>query len=419
MLLRQRFALVPALCLVAFGLASSAGAEDWPQWKGPERNGLSQETGLLKEWPEGGPKQVWMTDQGGLGYAGPAIVDGKLYTLGALDGVAHLLAFDANTGERLWATEIGEDFDNAWGDGPRSTPSVEGDLVWAMAGRGTLICCKIADGSEVWRVEMTDLGGKVPEWGYAESPLVDGDKILCTPGGAEGAIAALDKKSGKVLWRSKELGDAAHYSSVVKMPRQRRDLYVQLLPERVVGIDAANGAVQWQLPWPGRVAVIPTPLVEGDRVYITAGYNAGCRLFEVGGRGDEVTGEVFENKLMKNKHDGFVLVDGHIYGYSDGVGWVCQNWDTGELVWRERSKLGKGSVAYADGRLYCLEEDTGTVALVEATPEGWSEHGRFELEPQSEQRSARGRIWVHPVISGGKLFLRDQEYLYAFDIKAD
>lgn len=394
----------------------AVSADDWPQWRGPNRDGLSQETGLLQEWPTEGPELVWMSREAGLGYAGPAIVGDRLYTLGSLDGDSHLMAFDVATGKRLWATPLGPDYDNRWGDGPRSTPSVEGDLVWAMGARGVLICCKASDGSEVWRVSMEDLGGKIPNWGYAESPLVDGDKVLCTPGGAEGAIAALNKKTGEVLWQTEELADEAHYSSIVKAKRERNDIYIQLLPKRAVGINANNGTKLWESPWPGDVAVIPTPLVNGDDVFISSGYGAGCRLLTMTPRGDSVEMK-YENKDMVSKHHGMVLVGGHLYGYSDGKGWICLDWKTGETVWRERGALGKGSIAYADGMLYCLGEDDGEVVLVEASPEKWNEKGRFTLEPQTEQRADSGRIWVHPVISGGKLYLRDQELLFSFDIK--
>jgi outer membrane protein assembly factor BamB len=406
--------------LFAAGLVLTCGslatADDWPQWRGPQRDGISAETGLLKEWPPEGPKQVWISREAGLGYAGPAIVGDRLYTLGSLEGDSHLMAFDTKTGKRVWATRLGPDYDNRWGDGPRSTPSVEGDLVWAMGARGVLICCKASDGGEVWRVNMEDLGGTIPTWGYAESPLVDGDKVLCTPGGSKGAIAALNKMTGELLWQTEELADEAHYSSIVKSKRDRYDIYVQLLVKRAVGINANNGTVLWESPWPGQTAVIPTPLIDGDDVFITSGYGAGCRLLTMNARGDSVK-TAYENKDMTSKHNGLVKVGKYLYGFSDGKGWVCLDWESGETVWRERGKLGKGSIAYADGMLYLLGEDDGDVVLIEASPDGWNEKGRFTLEPQTEQRADSGRIWVHPVIANGKLYLRDQELLYSFDVK--
>lgn len=416
MLHKAPFAIVLLTLLVAGATAPSADAEDWPQWRGPNRDGLTQETGLLQEWPEEGPPQVWLSREAGLGYAGPAIVGDRLYTLGSLDGETHLMAFSVEDGTRIWATPMGPHYNNAWGNGPRSTPTVEGDFVWAMGARGVLICCKAADGSEVWRVHMEDLGGKIPTWGYAESPLVDGDQVLCTPGGAEGAIVALDKRTGELLWQTEEVVDEAHYSSLVKSKREGADIYVQLLPRRVVGVNATNGDVLWQSPWPGETAVIPTPLVHGDSIFVTSGYGVGCRLLTMSASGDSIVETQYENKNMKNKHDGLVRVGDHIYGYSDGVGWICQDWKTGRIVWRERSKLEKGSIAYADGRLYLLGEREAEVVLIEASPEGWNEKGRFQLAPLTEQRSNRGGIWVHPVIANGRLYLRDQELLFSFDV---
>ncbi len=410
---------IVTLTLLAFvSPGSLSSAEDWPQWRGIDRNGLTTETGLLKEWPSEGPEQVWISREAGLGYAGPAIVGDRLYMLGSLEGESHLMAFDVHSGKRVWATSIGEDYDNDWGDGPRSTPTVEGDHVWAMGARGVLVCCKTSDGTKVWEVEMEDLGGQIPTWGYAESPLVDGDKVLCTPGGDEGAIAAFDKLTGKLLWQTAEVVDKAHYSSIVKSKRDSYDVYVQLLPSRVVGVNATDGTVLWESHWPGQTAVIPTPLIHDDDIFVTSGYGVGCRLLKMNAQGDSVETE-YDNKNMKNKHDGFVRVGDHIYGYSDGVGWICQEWATGEIVWREKSKLEKGSIGYADGMLYLLGEREGEVVLIDATPEGWSEKGRFQLGPLTEQRSPRGGIWVHPVISNGRLYLRDQELLYSFNVKQD
>jgi outer membrane protein assembly factor BamB len=261
---------------------------------------------------------------------------------------------------------------------------------------------------------MEHLGGERPNWGYTESVLVDGAQVVCTPGGSKGAVAALDKMTGKVLWQSKEFTDPAHYSSIVPAQINGAPQYVQRTEKTVVGISPRDGKLLWKTSFPGRTAVIPTPIVRGNEVYVTAGYGAGCKLVRI--EADNQVTEVYQNKVMKNHHGGVILVGDHIYGYAD-PGWACQDFKTGDPVWNHR-KFGKGAIGYADGMLYCLEESSGTVALVEASPKGWNEHGRFTLDPQTKIRSSSGRIWTHPVISNGKLYLRDQDLIYCYDVKA-
>ena len=393
-----------------------ASAGNWPQWRGPERTDVSNETGLLKSWPAGGPKRVWLFQNAGRGYSGPAIVGTNLFTIGAREGIEYLLALDAEAGKELWAAKVGEELKNGYGDGPRGTPTVDGERVYAMGGQGSLICANLSDGKVLWQHSMKGFGGGRPHWGYTESVLVDGDKVMCTPGGGKGAIVALNKMDGKLIWQSKEFTDEAQYSSLIAVNHNGVRQYIQLTKEHVVGVAAADGKLRWSADFPGRAAaaVIPTPIFHDGYVYVTAGYGVGCKLVKLGS-GNETT-EVYLNKVMKNHHGGVILVDGYLYGHSD-PGWVCQDFKSGKQVWMER-KLGKGAVAYADGMLYCLEESSGTVALVEASPQGWKEHGRFKLEPQSTQRSPSGRIWTHPVITGGRLYLRDQELLSCYDVDA-
>jgi len=395
---------------------ATVSAVDWPQWRGPNRDDVSKETGLLKSWPEGGPKQLWVFENAGLGYSGYSIVAGKLFTMGIRNGAEELIAVDIKGGKELWSAKIGGILKNGWGDGPRGTPSVDGGFVYAMGGQGILICANVADGKIAWQRTMQEFSGKTPGWGYTESVLVDGDRVLCTPGGSEGAVVALDKKTGKTLWQSKDFTDGAQYSSIVATELNGARQYIQLTMKSVVGLNSTDGKVLWKVEFPGKTAVIPTPIVHGNQVYVTAGYGVGCMSFKVGA-GNTIE-KLYENKVMKNHHGGVILVDGHIYGHSDGVGWTCQNLATGEEVWSEKTALGKGAVAYADGRLYCLAENNGTVVLAEASTKGWKEHGRFKLEPQTTQRNPQGRIWTHPVIVDGKLYLRDQELLHCYDVKA-
>ncbi len=416
-LLMKRIGSIPCVAFtvtVLFCVPFGARGLDWPQWRGPDRTDVSKETGLLKEWPAGGPKRFWLYKNAGQGYSGPAVTDGKMFTLGTRDGAEVLLALDANTGQELWTAKVGDVLKNSYGDGPRGTPAVDGSRVYALGGQGTLVCVQAADGEVVWQQTMQGLGGGIPRWGYAESPLVDGNQVVCTPGGGKGAIAALDKVSGKVLWQSKEFTVPAHYSSpIVAEPHGTRQ-YIQLTEKALVGVSASDGKLLWKSSWPGSTAVIPTPIYQDAQVYVTSGYGAGCKLVRISA-GNKVS-DVYQNKVMKNHHGGALLVGDHIYGHSDGAGWVCQNLKTGEEVWSHRG-FGKGAIAGADGMLYCLEEGSGTVVLIEASPKGWKEHGRFKLDPQSKIRSGSGNIWTHPVIANGKLYLRDQDLIYCHDIK--
>jgi outer membrane protein assembly factor BamB len=397
---------------VRVGLAESY---DWPQWQGPQRNGLTDEKGLLQQWPDGGPQRKWLFEKCGAGYGGPAVVNGGLFILGARDGVCQLIALNVNTGQEVWATPLSPEFQNDWGNGPRGTPTVDEGRVYALSASGTLICVRAKDGRELWRTTMESLGGRVPNWGYTESILIDGNKLLCTPGGPRGAIAALDKGTGQVIWQSEELTDFAHYSSIVRGEIHGRPQYVQLLEKRLVGLSTEDGRLLWEVDWPGNVAVIPTPIINYNHVFVTSGYGAGCKLVAISAQNEATT--VYENKLMKNQHGGVIRVGDYVYGFSDDVGWLCLDFRSGERKWRDRDALGKGAIGYADEKLYCVDQAEGQVVLIDASPEGWSERGRFTLSPQSSKRSPRGGIWVHPVIVDGKLLLRDQELVYCFDVK--
>jgi len=415
-----------------------SSTKDWPQWRGPQRTDVSNETGLLRQWPESGegPKQLWVSRDAGIGYSGPAIVEDILYTMGALplsaagldaegseEAVAaakeYLLAIDARTGKKTWAAEVGEVFQNRWGNGPRCTPTVDGDFVYALGGLGDLVCVDRTDGKVLWRRSFTeDFGGEVPNWGYCESVLIDGDRLICTPGGADGAMAALDKRTGEVIWRSPEFTDGAQYASIIAIENGGKRQYVQLTQQHLVGIDAKNGETLWSIDWPGRVAVIPTPIFHNHSVYATSGYGVGCQrvLLDAENKAEGVY-DPRNKKNMKNHHGGVILFEDHVYGHSDNVGWLCQNFEDGKKVWSEKGDLGKGAIAYADNRFYCIGEDDGRVVLIEASPKGWNPKGEFTLSPQTELRKPAGRVWTHPVIVDGRLYLRDQEMLYCYDVR--
>ncbi len=393
-----------------------AAAENWTQWRGPHRIDHSPDKGLLKAWPAEGPKQDWVFKNAGVGYSGPAIVDGVIYTLGAREDEEQLIVLDAKSGKELWSVGISPSYENNWGNGPRSTPTIVEGIAYIMSAKGDLAAVDLKSKKISWKVSMTeDLGGKLPGWGYTESILVDGNQVICTPGGKEGAVAALDKKTGKVIWQSAEMAKEAWYSSPVKATINGKDQYVQLAHKNLFGVDAKSGAVLWKTDWRGGVAVIPTPIVKGDSVYITSGYNAGCKKVTITSSGVNVDYD-HEGETMVNHHGGVIALGEHIFGHSDKGGWTCQKWDDGSLVWQSK-KLDKGAIGYADGMFYCVGENKGDVVLIEASTTGWNESGRFVLSPQSEIRKKEGRIWTHPVILDGKLYLRDQDMIYCYDVK--
>jgi outer membrane protein assembly factor BamB len=416
-------------------LAAACGvlvAADWPQFRGPERDDISKETGLLKTWPAGGPKLLWTNDQAGLGYSGPAVVGERLYTMGARDKTEYVYALDTRNGKEIWVAPVGETFTfkgNNWGDGPRATPTVDGELLYALGGQGELVCVETATGKERWRKSMTkDLKGGVSllggaSWGYSWSPLVDGDQVICVPGGSQGTLAALNKKTGEVIWRSQGLTDPAPYASPLARGSGNDRQYIQLVDHGVAGVAAKDGRVLWDYhrkPHYNDV-VIPTPVIQDNEVY-TATVD-GCDLVKVSeaAKGLEAV-KVYGTNKMKNVLGGFVLLDGKVYGYFEGKGWTCQDFKTGQITWSSKA-LGKGSLTCADGRLYCYTEDDGIVALAEPNAKAWKPAGRFEIprkskfHPPDGEQFPGGKVWTHPVVANGRLYLRDQELIFCYDVK--
>jgi outer membrane protein assembly factor BamB len=390
-------------------------AVDWPGFRGAHRDDVCLETALLAQWPEAGPKKLWMSTEAGLGYAGYSIAQGRLYTMGLHGDSEDLMAFDAASGKLLWTTPVGPIFTNKWGDGPRGTPFIDEDRVYTLSAQGYVLCASAKDGKPLWNASLKDFGGKPPGWGYTESVLVDGNRLLLTPGGPSGTVLALDKMTGKKLWQSADWTDPAQYGSIVPATINGIAQYVVLTMQNVGAVEAATGKKLWLSPWNGRTAVIPTPVVSGNEVYISSGYSVGCKKVRISS-GNQPE-DLWTNTHMINHHGGVILHKGYLYGYSDKSGWTCQDWSTGEVKWAEK-KLGKGAIHCANGQLVLLDEKDGTVALIDASPDGWKEHGRFKLDPQTTQRKPDGRIWTHPVISDGRLYLRDQELLFCFDVSA-
>lgn len=419
--MKTRLLLALALCLAALGMP--ARAADWPQWRGPNRDDASKETGLLKRWPGEGPKLLWVYSDAGIGYSGPAVVGERLYTQGALDGKDCLYALDVKSGQRLWNTPFSPEWKNGYGDGPRGTPTVDGDRVYAIDGQGELICADAASGKKLWQVGLKkDLGGQMMSgWGYSESPLIDGDKVICTPGGDKGTLAALDKMTGKLIWRSSGAKNKAAYSSVIVGEVGGIRHYIQLTSEGLIGVSAKDGKLLWKSPIGGcSTATIPTPIFHDGYVFATSGYgNAKPGLVKLTAKDGGIEAEeVYSNRTLANKHGGVVLVDGVLYGNSEQGGpWVAMDFLTGQKLGWEGRKLSRGSITYADGRLYLYGEDNGAVVLLEPDPKEWKEAGRFKIPQETKQPRQRGHIWTHPVVANGRLYLRDEDLIFCFDVK--
>jgi outer membrane protein assembly factor BamB len=384
--------------------------EDWPQWRGPRRDGVSAERGLLKSWPQSGPPLAWKVGGAGEGYSSFAVAEGRLFTLGARADREYVVAYDATTGKRLWEVPHGRRFTSNRGDGPRSTPTVDGNRVYAFGANGDLTALDVASGHIAWTVNVIrDFGGQNITWGLSESPLVSGDRIIVSPGGSGSAIVAVNKADGKLLWKSE--ADRAGYSSAVlhEMGGVRQAIY--FTGQRALGIDLANGRVLWSYDRvANRTANIATPIAHGNHVFLSSDYGTGAALLQLTPAGGGITArEVYFTREMRNHHASSVLTGDYLYGFSGAI-LTAMRFETGEVAWRDRS-VGKGSLVCADGRLYLFSEG-GVVGLAEATPEGYREHGRFSL--------AIGSLptWSHPVVSNGKLFLRDQDTVYAYDVRS-
>ena len=425
--------LVLVLSLVA---GSFVHADDWPQFRGPDRTGVSKEKGLLKAWPKEGPKLAWTYKNAGLGFSTVSVVKGVVYTLGTdmkfNDGL--IIAIDEKTGAELWTHKIGPMFSfkgNTWGDGPRSTPTIDGNLLFALGGQGELICLDLITKKELWRKNLIkDLNGEMmTKWGYSESPLVDGDLLICTPGGKNGNLAALEKKTGKLVWQTKDWTELAPYSSPIVAEIQGVRQYIQTgytggaKGGSVAGVDL-KGKVLWRKQYftGDSYNTAPTPIVQGNLVYATE--QNGCQLFDINAM--QVATEQYKalkaKKKVKNNHGGVVLIDGKIYGHTDPGGWICQDLKTGAEEWLERNQLkcNSGATTAAEGLLY-FYTDEGEVGLVDATPKGFNLVSSFTIPvkstiPAMRPSSRESKMWAHPVIANGHLYLRDNEYIFAFKI---
>lgn len=406
--------------VVLSGLTLNARAADWPQWRGPKRDGLSQETGLKQKWPADGPKLLWQQNDVGEGYSTPAIVGDRIFLMGNRGMEDEFVACLAvKDGSEIWTMRVGNVGANTGPQypGARSTPTVDGNLLYALGSDGDLVCLETAAGKLRWKKNLReDFAGEPGHWAYAESPLVDGEIVVCTPGGKEATLVALDKKSGDTVWKTAiDPGDQAAYASAAIALLDGKKEYVQFLQKGVVGVDAKTGKFLWRYERTaqGSPANIPTPVVLDDLVYSSTG-RGGAGLVKLSADGEGVKAEqVYYQGKLPTSIGGAVLVDGLLYGTTN-QGLVCADFATGEIKWQDRS-IGAASLCYADGRLY-LHGENGEIALVLASPEKYQELGRF-TPPDQPDRSGRTKAWAYPVVSNGRLYVRDQGFLWCYDVR--
>ena len=405
--MRRIVTFAGAVCL-ATGVLNAA---DWPQWQGPDRDRVSKETGLLKEWPAGGPKVVWTATGLGAGYGSMAVAGPRVFVQGMRGTSSMVIALNRADGKEVWAKALGQPRDNDRGPGPRGTPTVDGDRLYVLTENGDLACLK-TDGAVVWqRNILKEFGGSQIQWLISESPLVDGPHVVVTPGGRGAGMVKLDKMTGQTVWTAKELSDTAGYSSIIAADVQGVRTYMTFTASAGVGVRASDGKVMFRYPKAAnQVANIATPIYSNNKVFFTSAYGTGGGLLDLTAQNGEVASkEVYFTQNMKNHHGGVVLVDGYLYGFSDAI-LTCLEFATGNQMWRDRS-VGKGTVTYADGHLY-IQGERNAFALAEATSSGYREKGRFDI-PDKGLPS-----WAHPVISDGRLYVRNQDTLLAYDIKA-
>lgn len=434
-----------ALCWGIF--LSCAFADDWPQWQGPDRNAISKERGLLKEWPKEGPPLAWKVTAIGGGDSAPAVAAGRLFGMSNRGEDEVVWALSEADGKELWVTRLGPVSKQQMPqskEGPGCTPTVDGERLYVLGMGGELACLQVKDGKVVWQRSLTrDFGGQVPTWSYRESPLVDGDKLICTPGGTNALLAALDKLTGKTIWQTPALASGggseegpgggrgrggfgrseAAYASVIAFDFEGQRQYAQLAAKTLIGVAAADGKFLWRYDAPANRTGIncTTPLYHDGQVFASSAYGAGGGLVKLSkdANGSIKAEEAWFAKKMQNHHGGVILFDGSLYGANggnEGGFLVCLDFKTGKVLWDGRDdaerRAPKGSLAMADDRLYYRTEK-GAVLLIEPNSKEYVERGRFE-QPDRTKLPA----WAHPVVANGKLYIRDQDLLLCYDVKA-
>jgi outer membrane protein assembly factor BamB len=409
------FVLMLVLTLTPLGIGAPAPNAEWPQWRGPQRNGLSADKGLLKQWPSAGPPKAWSISNLGEGYGSLAVVGDRIYVQGTSGSASTLFCLNRADGKTLWTASLGPKVEEGRGNGPRSTPTVDGDRIYALTENGDLACLRTTgrEPSRLWSKNiLKEFGGSNPGWLISESPLIDDNRVIVSPGGNEAGIVALDKMTGKTIWTAKELSDQAAYSSCIAAEIGGVRTIMNFTSKAAVGVRASDGKLMWRYDKAAnRTANCTTPVFADNKVFFTSDYGTGAGLLGLTAQNGEVKAqELYFTKDMRNRHGGVVLVNGYLYGFSGYPGpLTCIEFATGKKMWADRS-VGIGSLAYADGMLYIIGEKQ-VVGLVEATPNAYVEKGRFTIPDQGKES------WAHPVVAGGKFYVRDQGALTCYDVK--
>lgn len=412
--------------VLASGLVFCLAGADWPQWRGPNRDGISQETGLLKKWPENGPKLIWQQKGIGTGYSTPAIANGRIFLVSnkGLDN-EFVQALQVNDGKQIWSTKIGKvgnPDQNPNYPAARSTPTVDGNLVYALGSDGDLACLDAATGNIKWQKNVRkDFGGKPGVWAYAESPLVDGDAVVVSPGGKEATLVALNKQNGEVIWKSPvPEGDAAGYASIIIVNAAGVKQYVQFLAKGLVGVDAKTGKFLWRYDRTAQnsMANIASPIEKDGIIYSCTHYTGGGAV-KLAKDGDGVKAEeIYMQRKLPTAIGGAVVVGDYLYGTSRELT-LCVNFRTGENKWVHQRDVAPASILYADGMLYLHGENAGDVALVEASPDGYKQVSHFTPPDVPTDRGGKEKAaWQYPAVANGRLYIADWDTLWCFDINA-
>ena len=412
-----------ALCSVTaavllVGVASAGQSEEWPQFHGPTRDNKSTETGLLKKWPDGGPKLLWTASGLGKGYSSVSIADGLIYTAGKIEKQTFVFAFDT-AGRPKWKVASGASWvagkNMRWAmryDGSRATPTIREGTAYHVSGQGRLTAFSAQDGREVWTMDLLEqFDAKCPKYGICESVSIDGDKLICCPGGTKGYMVALDRKTGKLIWANTEIKDPVGWCSALILELGGLRQIITMSAKAVFGVDVNTGKLLWRVEHGNvRNNNATDPIFNDGYVYASSGYGGGSILVKLTAAEAGIQAEkVWSSKLLDNHHGGVVLVDGHLYGSGhNSKGWFCLDFMTGEKKYQEP---GKGSLTYADGMLYCMSEK-GLMSLVEATPSARKVVSSFQVPKGGE-----GAHWAHPVICGGRLYVRHADKLFVYDVK--
>ena len=389
-----------------------APAFDWPQWQGPDRSGVSKETGLLQQWPAAGPPVVWSITGLGAGYGSLAVKGDHIYVQTLNRSGSTVSSLNRGDGRVEWTKAIGRGGSNDRGPGPRGTPTLDGDRLYVLTENGDLACLNAANGASIWqRNILADFGGRQIPWLISESPLVDGGNVIVTPGGPRAGMVALDKMTGKTVWQSEQLSDEAGYASPIAAEVQGVRVIMTLTADAGVGVRASDGRLMWRhTAVANGTANVATPVFSDNKVFYTSNYGTGAALLGLTAQGGEVKAQqIYFTNQMQNHHGGVVLVNGYLYGFHQSI-LTCLEFATGKMMWRDRS-VGKGTVLYADNHLYLLSEDN-VAGLAEATPTAYKEKGRFRTVDQGFPS------WAHPVVSNGRLYIRDQGTVAAYNIRA-